>query len=115
LPTLNVITIFTRGARGSDTAELQNARALDDIARANEVWNSGIAPGVSCGINFVLSNNFYRPEYNIPANTVANNADPRIEALLAEIKTATNNARALYVVYVFLIVRPIMDMLDMLL
>ncbi|MBT2655222.1 hypothetical protein J7E81_08195 [Bacillus sp. ISL-18] len=75
------------------------ARVQADIRRSNEVWNTGIAPGVACGINFVSSRVFYRPDYTIPASTVADNSDPRVVSLLNDIKTQTNNATAIYVVY----------------
>ena len=99
MSTVSIVSIFTRGSRSSDTEELRAARVQADIRRSNEVWNSGIAPGVACGINFVSLRVFYRPDYTIPASSVADNNDPRVVSLLTDIKTQTNNATAIYVVY----------------
>jgi hypothetical protein len=94
------VSIFTRGARSSETPELRTARVQSDIRRANEVWSSGFAPGVSCGINFVLLREFYRPEITIDAGTVTTGvADPRIDNLINETRAQLNNATAIYVVY----------------
>ena len=65
-----LLAFFTRGARGSETEELRQARVLADIRRANEVWYSGNAPGVGCGINFVSLIVFHRTDYTIAANTL---------------------------------------------
>jgi hypothetical protein len=100
MATVNIVSIFTRGARSSDTPELRTARAQADIRRANEVWGTGFPPGVSCEINFVLFREFYRPEITIEAGTVTTGvADPRIAALINETRAQLNNATAIYVVY----------------
>lgn len=94
------MSIFTRGARSSDTPELRTSRVQADIRRANEVWRTGISPGVSCGINFVLLSEFYRPEITIDAGTVTDGVgDSRIDNLIRETRTQVNNATAIYLVY----------------
>ncbi|PLS09626.1 hypothetical protein [Neobacillus cucumis] len=100
MPTVSIVSIFTRGARSSETPELRTARVQADIRRANEVWSTGFAPGVSCGINFVLLREFYRPEITIDAGTVtAGVGDQRIIDLINETRAQVNNATAIYLVY----------------
>ncbi|MFP7296765.1 hypothetical protein [Neobacillus niacini] len=99
MPTVSIVSIFTRGSRSSDTPELRNARVQADIRRANEVWGTGNPPGVSCGINFVSHSLIYRPEVTIDASTVTSSADPRIMQVINEARVTTNFATAIYVVY----------------
>jgi hypothetical protein len=99
MPVVSIISIFTRGARSSETPELRNARVLGDIQRANEVWGTGNPPGVACGITFVSHSLIYRPEVTIDAATVTSSNDPRIMQVINEARAATNFATAIYVVY----------------
>jgi hypothetical protein len=96
---VSIVSIFTRGARSSETPELRNARVQGDIQRANEVWGTGNPPGVACGITFVSHSLFYRPEVTIDAATVTSSNDPRILQVINEARAATNFATAIYVVY----------------
>jgi hypothetical protein len=100
MATVSVVSIFTRGARSSETAELRRARVASDIARANEAWSTGFPPGVSCNINFVSFREFFRPDVTLLGSTVPNIGDPRVENLISQTKAETNNAVAIYVVYV---------------
>lgn len=99
MPVVSIISIFTRGARSSETPELRNARVQADIQKANEVWGTGNQPGVACGIIFVSQTLFYRPEVTIDASTVTSSTDPRIIQVINEARAATNFATAIYVVY----------------
>ncbi|MCM3690783.1 hypothetical protein [Neobacillus niacini] len=99
MPVVSIVSIFTRGARSSETPELRNARVQGDIQRANEVWGTGNPPGVACGITFVSHSLIYRPEVTINASTVTSSADPRIMQVIDEARAATNFATAIYVVY----------------
>lgn len=100
MATVDVVSIFTRGARSSDTAELRLARVTNDIARATAVWSTGFFPGVSCNINFNNLQIIFRDDVTLEANTVPGISDPRIINLISQTKAATNNAVAIYVVYV---------------
>lgn len=100
MATVSVVSIFTRGARSSETAESRSARVAADIMRANEAWSSGFFPGVSCNINFVSFREFYRPDVTLPGDTVPDISDPRVVNLISQTKAETNNAVAIYVVYV---------------
>ncbi|MBH5316273.1 hypothetical protein I6N90_00435 [Paenibacillus sp. GSMTC-2017] len=100
MATVNVVSVFTRGARSSDTAELRLARVANDISRANQVWSTGFFPGVSCNINFVSSQIIFRDDVTLVANTVPSIEDPRVVNLISQTKAATNNLIAIYVVYV---------------
>lgn len=93
MPTAYVVFIFTRGARGSDSIDLQIERTSDDLARANEVWNE------NCGIEFVRYQIVHRTDYSIPSNTVEDVNDPRIKTLISEVKASLGGMRAIYVVY----------------
>jgi hypothetical protein len=99
MPIVSIVNIFTRGARSSDTPELRNARVQNDIQRANEVWGTGNALGVACGITFVSHSVIYRPVVTIDADTVTSSADPRIMQVINEARAATNFATAIYNVY----------------
>ncbi|MFD0590418.1 hypothetical protein ACFQZE_20730 [Paenibacillus sp. GCM10027627] len=100
MATVNVISIFTRGARSSDTPELRLARVTADITRATQVWSTGFFPGVSCNINFVSQQIIFRDDVTLVASTVPSSSDPRVVNLISQTKAATNNAIAIYVVYV---------------
>jgi len=99
MATVDVVSIFTRGARSSDTAELRLARVANDIARATAVWSTGFFPGVSCNINFNNLQIFFRDDVTLEANTVAGISDPRVVNLISQTRAAANNAVAIYVVY----------------
>lgn len=99
MATVSVVSIFTRGARSSDTAEMRQTRALNDIARCNAVWSSGFPGGWRCNIQFTSRLIIFRDDVTINANTVASVEDPRIISLIQDARTATNNAVAIYVVY----------------
>jgi hypothetical protein len=99
MPIVSIVSIFTRGARSSDTPELRNARVQNDIERANEVWRTGNAPGIACGITFVSHSVIYRSEVTINASTVTSSADPRIMQVINEARAVTNFATAIYNVY----------------
>lgn len=100
MATVDVVSVFTRGARSSDTAELRQARVANDIARATAAWSTGFFPGVSCNINFNSLQIIFRDDVTLVANTVPNIADPRIVNLISQTKAAVNNAVAIYVIYV---------------
>lgn len=99
MATVSVVSIFTRGARSSETAEARQSRALNDVAGCNAVWASGFPGGWRCNIQFSLLNIIFREDVTIFANTVASVEDPRILNLIGESRAATNNAVAIYVVY----------------
>lgn len=99
MATVNVVSIFTRLARSSDTAELRLQRATEDVRRCNEVWNTGFPGGWSCTLQFNLHSVFFRDDVTINADTVSNVNDQRIIDVIAAAQAATNNAIAIYVVY----------------
>ncbi|MCQ6559379.1 hypothetical protein [Paenibacillus mendelii] len=98
--TVPVVGIFTNGAVSSATRAQRTARFNDDIARANQAWGSGFFPGVACGLNFVFLRRFYQSNLTIDASTVDRFDDPQISNLVNAARRATNNATAIYVVYV---------------
>ncbi|RJX38594.1 hypothetical protein D3P09_13635 [Paenibacillus pinisoli] len=100
MATVDVVSVFTRGARSSDTAELRQARVANDIARATAAWSTGFFPGVSCNINFNSLQVIFRDDVTLVASTVPNIGDPRIVNLISQTKAAVNNAVAIYVIYV---------------
>ncbi|REK71627.1 hypothetical protein [Paenibacillus paeoniae] len=100
MATVDVVSVFTRGARSSDTAELRQTRVANDIARATAVWSTGFFPGVSCNINFNSLQVIFRDDVTLVANTVPGISDPRVVNLISQTKAAVNNAVAIYVVYV---------------
>ena len=99
MATVSVVSIFTRGARSSDTAEMRQTRALNDIARCNDVWTTGFPGGWRCNIQFTSRSIIFRDDVTINANTVASVEDQRIINLITDARQATNNAVAIYVVY----------------
>lgn len=100
MATVDVVSVFTRGARSSETAELRLARVAADISRATQVWSTGFFPGVSCNINFNSMQVIFRDDVTLEANTVSSIADSRVVNLISQTKATTNNAIAIYVVYV---------------
>lgn len=99
MATVSVVSIFTRGARSSDTAEMRRARVQGDLNRATEAWGSGFFPGVRGNINFVSLREYYISDVTIIANTVSNVNDARVQSLIMQARTVNNNATAMYVVY----------------
>ncbi|MDR6550518.1 hypothetical protein [Paenibacillus qinlingensis] len=100
MATVSVVSIFTRGARSSDTFEMRRARVQSDLSRATEAWGTGFFPGVRGNINFVSLNEYYISDVTIPSNTVSSVNDERVQSLILQARTVNNNATALYVVYV---------------
>ncbi|OAS15094.1 hypothetical protein [Paenibacillus oryzisoli] len=99
MATVSVVSIFTRGARSSDTPEMRRARVQGDIDRATEAWGSGFFPGVRANINFVSFREYYISDVTIVANTVSSVNDARVQSLIMQARTVNNNATAMYVVY----------------
>ena len=97
--TVPVIGIFTKGAASGGTSQQRQARLQGDIARCNEAWGSGFFPGVTCGMTFVAAGRFISST-TINSRSVTSLDDPRILALINSMKRQTNNATAIYLVYV---------------
>lgn len=97
--TVPVIGIFTSGVASGGTPQQRQARLAADIARSNEAWGRGFFPGVTCSMTFVAAGRFISTT-TINSRSVNSLDDPRLVALIDSTKRQTNNATALYVVYV---------------
>jgi hypothetical protein len=97
--TVPVVSIFTAGSASGGTSQERQARQGNDISSSNLAWGSGFSPGVRCGMTFTALARYNTPT-TIDSRSVTSLDDPRLIALFDMAKRQTNNATALYVIYV---------------